>query len=299
MPKLLSLLLLLLPHCQHLVAQSLAPEAVLSTYVHTVGALAHDSLHGRPAGGAEEKLAIQIISQQLQPYPGAQILFQSFSFLAPDSAGKRKAQNILCFVDQQADSTIVIGAHYDHIGMGGKRSNSIGKRAVHNGADDNASGVALLLGLAQRFEEWKQPGYNYLFVAYSAHEVGLFGSEALAKKWKGKFKAPCLVLNFDMVGRMQPADPWFKVMGMERDSCMQAFFKENAQVGIHLGEDALLAQLDTRSFLAQGIRCLSLSTGSHTDYHKVSDDVAKINFEGIWQVQLGVEALLKQWPVCR
>lgn len=250
--------------------------------------LASDAMAGRPAGSAQERLAADFIAERLGSALKVKVKRQEFEFLAPDSAGSRKAKNVYAFVNNHAKQTILIGAHYDHIGMGGKRSLSFGRKEIHNGADDNASGVALLLALAESMPTWAGASYNYLFVAYSAHEVGLFGSAAFLGGLKPKYKPLAMALNFDMEGRMHPRERWLKVYGVEMDTLLQAQIKEGSKLNFRFAPDETLDQLDTKAFRASAIPCLSFSTGIHDDYHKPSDDADKINYAGMWEVQMVV-----------
>lgn len=113
---------------------------------------------------------------------------------------------ITAFVDRKSTKTILVGAHIDHLGLGGELSKSPGKNEVHPGADDNASGVAMLIELHNYFTEHNST-CNLLFVAYTGHELGLYGSEHLSKHWKKGWKTLYRVYNFDMIGRMDTLQP--------------------------------------------------------------------------------------------
>lgn len=279
--------------------QLLTRETLPAFYQQVVEALAHDSLQGRPMGSIYEQKAAAYIASHFKQAPGFIPRFHSFKLTAPDSATSSKSTNVFCWINNRADSTVLIGAHYDHLGLGGKRSLSLGKRGVHNGADDNASGVALLLGLARTYASWGSARYNYVFVAYSAHEVGLFGSSAFAKKAMKSYGPLALVLNFDMVGRMHPQENRLKVIGVGTTPLPFSSIEVlNPGLRFRAEQDSLLKQLDTRAFYAAGVPCLSFSTGVHDDYHKLSDDAGKINYQGILSLQVAVEGLLRCYPGC-
>ena len=108
--------------------------------------------------------------------------------------------NVVGYIDNNQDETIIIGAHYDHVGYGDFGSLYDGKKEVHNGADDNASGVSILINLAKGLSEITD--YNYLFIAFSGEEHGLFGSSYYAKNPTINLETVRFMINFDMVGRL-------------------------------------------------------------------------------------------------
>lgn len=250
---------------------------------------------GRPASSLYEKEVVGLLK-----YYFSQVKFrpmvQVFTYQHPDSLKRQKSMNVFSWINNHADSTILIGAHYDHIGMGGKLSRSFGKTDVHNGADDNASGIALLLGMAQRFGEWMSTEYNYVFVAYSAHEVGLFGSEKFYMKLKPRFRKLALAVNFDMVGRMSKSERWLKIFATENQVArINRIDATRFNLRTKVETDSTLNQLDTRIFYQNGVPCLSLTTGIHDDYHKITDDEAKINYQGICNIQEWLMNYLKHY----
>lgn len=255
--------------------------------------LASDSLQGRPCCSQYEIEASEYLAAEMRRINLGIVKFQSFTLLPSDSAKACKSRNLYCFVNNEHKKTVIIGAHYDHIGMGGVLSKSIGKSGIHPGADDNASGVALLLSLMKNAKGWMNKDYNYLFVTYSAHEVGLFGSAAFAKMATKKFKKIEVVLNFDMIGRMVESERWLVVYGGKDYKKVPTVFLEDGELVRGRMEDCTrLFQLDTKAFKEKGIPCLSFTTGIHTDYHKVSDKESEINYNGIYQIQKKIEQFL-------
>lgn len=280
----------------HLWSQVTDHDEIISYCQHVVRTLAHDSFQGREASSVYEKKAAEFIKAEFKKSTGKTARYQYFEYRLNDSAETRRSVNVFYYQDNKKDSTIIIGAHYDHIGLGGPLSMSLMKKGVHNGADDNASGVALLLSLAKRMNYWENKKYNYLFVAYSAHELGLYGSESFEKATRKKFKKIALVLNFDMVGRMHPEDKWLKIYGLENESAIVDSLKShNKNVNFRIEPDSFLRKLDTKAFAAKGIKCLSFSTGIQDDYHKISDVESKINYQGILLTQLVIESILKNY----
>lgn len=188
--------------------------------------------------------------------------------------------------DPRAEELIVVGAHYDHLGLGGPGSLAPDVEAPHNGADDNASGTAVLLGLAQYFAEHpeRRPARSLVFVAFAAEEMGLLGSDYFVTHAPFPLERVQAMVNFDMVGRL-------------RDGKLQVFGSETAEEF-----PALLDTLDARSelsltyigdgygpsdqtsFYARKIPVLHLFTGTHSEYHRPEDDWQLINAAGMAQV---------------
>jgi aminopeptidase YwaD len=189
---------------------------------------------------------------------------------------------------------IVIGAHMDHLGYGGP--SSLGDRrvrAIHNGADDNASGSALVMDL---LSELKDKGLKRSVVAvfFNAEEIGLLGSAHFVSSWSryegtyGKIKA---MLNFDMVGRLNK-----KVQIMAADSApewMETLKSvDSADKGLFEFLGPSVGSSDHASFAAAKIPVLFFTTGGHDDYHRPSDDSHKIDYSGLMKIRGFAEALV-------
>jgi hypothetical protein len=186
---------------------------------------------------------------------------------------------------------ILIGAHYDHLGFGEINSRSVGehKTEIHNGADDNGSGTASVIELAEYFEGLKKENpasitCNIVFCLWSAEELGLLGSNSFTSKLpiaKDKIKA---YLNYDMVGRLKDNHLDLQGIGsaIEWKSIAE---RKNVVSGFNLviGEDPYLPT-DATSFYLKGIPVASFFTGVHNDYHTYNDDVEFINFEGMQRI---------------
>ncbi|PHR24679.1 MAG: hypothetical protein COA38_16270 [Fluviicola sp.] len=245
--------------------------------------LASDSLKGRGTGSVEEQTAAEYISASLKK-SGYKVKKQKFSFVY-DSLNY-KSQNIIGFVNNRKDSTLLITAHYDHLGMGDYMSLS-GPGVIHNGADDNASGVALMLQLADDLVDSVQ-NYNLLIVGYAAHELGLFGSHYFSENLCPKYTEIVLAINFDMVGRMdKERHGYFQ----SSDVNLNALISNTERVKWTKSVKERLSKLDSKWFLESGVPSLTISTGIHLDYHKYSDDVQYINWDGIERIHVD----LKKW----
>ena len=128
------------------------------------------------------------------------------SFGVQQREKKVEAFNVIGFLDNQKPTTVVIGAHYDHLGWGGKGTGSLhkGEPAIHNGADDNASGTAAMIELARYVGKREDlTGHNYLFIAFTAEEMGLLGSNFFVNNPTYEIERMAYMVNMDMVGRLE------------------------------------------------------------------------------------------------
>jgi Zn-dependent M28 family amino/carboxypeptidase len=263
--------------------------------------LADDKLEGRQTGTEGEILASEYLVKRfkaigLQP-KGTEEFLQPFSF-KPKTDPHSEVQfttnqdstitghNVLGFIDNNAKTTVVIGAHYDHLGFGGEGSLYRGEdKAVHNGADDNASGVAVLLNLASRLKvkndqaEIKDKN-NYLFMAFSGEEMGLLGSNYFSKNPTIDAESINFMINMDMVGRMK-ADSTLAVYGTGTSPMFKQTLKANNDKFKLVENESGVGPSDHTSFYLIDIPVLHFFTGQHEDYHKPSDDSEKLNYEGM------------------
>jgi Zn-dependent M28 family amino/carboxypeptidase len=270
----------------------------VSYYKSILGVLANDSMCGRPPSTIYETKTLSFLTQEFKKLKSFKPQLYNFKYQIKDTGKVYEAKNIFCFINNKADSTILIGAHYDHIEPNSYLSRSLtNKNKIHNGADDNASGVSLLMGLAKNYNNWKNKKYNYLFVSYSAHEVGLYGSTAFAgycAKKNYKIKA---VFNFDMVGRLDKEAPVINFYGIQTvsDSLKNYFKNYTSTAKIYYDANDKIFESDCKAFADKGTICLFFSTGTHNDYHKITDDEDKINYDGILYIQKLVEHILKTY----
>jgi hypothetical protein len=182
------------------------------------------------------------------------------------------------------DEYVVIGAHYDHLGLGEFSSlapQSQGR--IHHGADDNASGTAVLLDLAHRLSQLPvKPPRSIVFVAFSAEELGLFGSRHFVEHWPG-IAATRAMVNLDMVGRLR--DSRLTVFGARSGDSLSAMVNAaGRQLGVEINESDGVGRSDHMSFYSKRIPVLHFFTGNHADYHRPSDTWDKLNFEGMSKV---------------
>lgn len=262
--------------------------------------LADDKLEGRGTGTQGEILAASHIAKRFKDLgllpKGTNEYIQAFTFTpktdphAEVKYGERSdeesltGRNVVGFIDNNAENTIVIGAHYDHLGMGDEGSLHRGDPMVHNGADDNASGVAVMLHLADKLLEGNTNN-NYLFIAFSGEEMGLLGSNYFVKNPTIDITKVNYMINMDMVGRLKK-NKALAIYGTGTSPIWQETIeKANSQHTFDLKMNTSgVGPSDHTSFYLQDIPVLHLFTGQHVDYHKPSDDFEKLNYEGMLQI---------------
>ncbi|WP_458628257.1 M28 family peptidase [Winogradskyella sp. PC D3.3] len=263
--------------------------------------LADDKLEGRQTGTEGEVLASEYLIKRfkeigVQP-KGTDGFLQSFSFkpktdphseveFTTNADSTITGHNVVGFIDNNAKTTVVIGAHYDHLGFGGEGSLYRGEdKAVHNGADDNASGVAVMLNLASRLKVKNDQSKikdknNYLFLAFSGEEMGLLGSNYFSKNPTIDAASINYMINMDMVGRMK-ADSTLAVYGTGTSPIFKQTLRSNNDKFKIVENESGVGPSDHTSFYLIDIPVLHFFTGQHEDYHKPGDDAEKLNYEGM------------------
>ena len=248
--------------------------------------LASDKMKGRGTGSKENLKAAEYVAKQFKKYKlspkGTDGYYQSFiarirRVVVQDSL--RETKNVIGFLDNGAENTVIIGAHFDHLGMGLQGSSKAEKPEgqIHNGADDNASGVAGLLELARYFSEnGVKENSNFLFVAFGAEELGLLGSRHFVNNPTIPLDKVNFMSNMDMIGRYN-ADRGIGIGGYGTSAEWPAIF-ENVKSDTKFFTDAAgSGGSDHGSFYAKKIPVLFFHTGGHDDYHKPTDDFEKVN----------------------
>ena len=260
-----------------------------------VAFLADDTLEGRQTGTPGEIKAAEYIQKRfkslgLQP-KGTNEFLQSFTFKPKTSPhdevkfdvngdGTITGNNVVGFLDNNAENTIIIGAHFDHLGYGGEGSlYRDSKKAIHNGADDNASGVAIMLNLISKLKE-KNTQNNYLFMAFSGEEMGLLGSNYFVKNPTIDTKKISYMINMDMVGRLKK-DSALAVYGTGTSPVFKQILEVRNNSFKLIQKESGVGPSDHTSFYLADIPVLHFFTGQHEDYHKPSDDSEKLNYEGM------------------
>ena len=267
--------------------------------------LASDLLEGRGTGSKGETMASTYIASRfdeigLTPKGNNNTWFHDYSFKEKtnphEAVGTGRVvhtKNVVGFIDNKAENTIIIGAHYDHLGFGGHGSLSVDS-AIHNGADDNASGVAALLILAERLKNSKTNNHNnYLFIAFSGEELGLFGSKSYVKNPTIDLTKVDYMINMDMVGRLNDESK-LAVYGTGTSPIWHGILDKIKVDGISgiVTHDSGIGPSDHTSFYLVGMPVLHFFTGQHSDYHKPSDDSELINYPGILAVTNYIDAVI-------
>jgi aminopeptidase YwaD len=195
---------------------------------------------------------------------------------------KAKTANVYAMLEGRSKRWIIFGAHYDHLGWGGQGSGSLkpDTHAIHFGADDNASGVALVLE-ASRVMSREKGDVGYIFVFFSGEELGLLGSKEFVKHLPVPKESVLVYFNFDMVGRVK--DSAFSLLGAQSGEGLEGIIDSIAKLKgyrVVFGQGAV-GPSDHTSFYLANIPVAFFFTGSHPDYHKPSDTPEKINYGGI------------------
>lgn len=199
---------------------------------------------------------------------------------------KLTGNNVLAYIDNHAAYTVVLGAHYDHLGHGedGNSLHAAKDGSIHNGADDNASGTAALMQLAERVKADELRKYNYLFMHFSAEELGLIGSKNIVKQLGLDSSKVAYMINMDMVGRLNDSTHALTVGGIGTSPEWGKVVNLYDQRFKIVVDSSGVGPSDHSSFYYQNIPVLFFFTGTHPDYHKPSDDANKINYDGEAQI---------------
>ncbi|HTU25008.1 MAG TPA: M20/M25/M40 family metallo-hydrolase [Pirellulales bacterium] len=270
---------------EHAARSNAASAITADAAKHHVEVLADDTFEGREAGSRGGRAAGLYIVKQLEAdeMPGGG---DKGSYYQTFGTGYSNILAVLAGSDPALkDQVIVVSAHYDHVGYGSRR-NSFGPIGqIHNGADDNASGVSLLLEVVDAFHLLGQPPKRtVLFAFWDGEEKGLLGSIHWVANPTVPLDHVVLNVNADMVGRARSMR--FEVSGSRTMPGLRRLFStENDATG--LGIDFpwdIKTNSDHYTFYKKQIPALLVHTGLHNDYHRPSDDVEKINSDGIRQI---------------
>jgi len=209
---------------------------------------------------------------------------------------RRTGHNVIGYIDNKASSTIVIGAHYDHLGYGEDGNSMLreGAKQVHNGADDNASGTAALIELGKILVKSKKArGNNYLLIAFSGEELGLLGSKYFSEHPTVDLSAVNYMINMDMVGRIDDKNT-VTIGGYGTSPTWGEVVHAQSKVPFTIKVDSSgTGPSDHTSFYRKNIPVLFFFTGTHSDYHKPSDDADKINYTGTLYIVRYINTLIE------
>lgn len=260
-----------------------------------VAFLSSDLLEGRETGKLGEDMAARYLVMRFEelgliPKGTEGSWYHTFDFtFNPNPHLKegeaRTGKNVVAALENGAEEWIVIGAHFDHLGYGHFGSRYTGKEErIHNGADDNASGVAAMLYLAEYLKQSEAKNFNYLFIGFSGEEMGLFGSKNYTMTPTIDLEKVNYMLNMDMIGRLNEE----KVLAISGTGTTPTWRKVLPEIEVNDLQikmtDSGVGPSDHTSFYLKDIPVLHFFTGQHTDYHKPEDDSHLVNYEGIFDI---------------
>jgi len=271
-----------------------------------VAYLASDELMGRGIDSEGLAEAADYVQRQFKEaglitkLPGGA---PSQTFTAPrkssDSMSKdtppRSERNVLGILPGKGphkDEVVILGAHYDHIGFGRRGPGDDRPREVHNGADDNASGTAVLMEVARRLGARKEPlDRTVLFIAFTGEERGLLGSRHYIKNPVFSLEKTVAMLNFDMVGRLRGDS--LMINGTATGKELSDLLDEaNSEIDLKLFKNPKnVGPSDQAPFFLVHIPAIHFFTGFHDCYHRPTDDVETLNCEGMVEISALVERL--------
>lgn len=267
--------------------KNLQPD--LSILEETLTHLCQPGFEGREAGSTQDSIVAMSIAHRMEQYGFEPLLSEGplHKFRVRDMESYNV---VMVFRTGQPAGSVLIGAHYDHLGMGGPGSGSLrpDTLAIHPGADDNASGVAAAMETARllaRQARREGLGKDILFASFGAEEKGTLGSAKLADTLDRLGLLPSFMINLDMVGRLR--DSVLQISGTgtfeEADSLLFARLGENVPLVLKTSPGGY-GPSDHSVFYRHKVPVLFFSTGAHTDYHTPFDSPDKINFSGLGHI---------------
>ncbi|MFZ5906166.1 MAG: M20/M25/M40 family metallo-hydrolase [Nitrospirota bacterium] len=267
--------------------------------LETIRYLSGEDLKGRGFGSEGLDKAAEFIAEKfrkagLKPLgdaPGS--YYQAWEEVGGEPEIRTQMKNIIgCIPGKQqgfSDQSVVVAAHYDHLGLGWPEAREGNKGKIHPGADDNASGVAVLLELAQNLGTYAAPGRSIIFIAFAGEEAGRRGSKyyvATGKKPDARYPIAetIAMVNLDTVGRL--GKNTLLILGSESAKEWVHIFRGAGSVSgadIEMAEEGLDSS-DHISFRQAGVPAVQLFAGAHADYHRPTDTAEKIDAEGLVKV---------------
>lgn len=253
------------------------------------------------AGGVEDSLASLQKALEKDRKPLSRDLSASVSIKTGLKPLVIRTRNVLGLLkgEDGASETIVVGAHYDHLGVVPRQFERANDQSfIHNGADDNASGTSAVIELARGLAKEGKLRRNVLFAAFSAEELGLYGSRAFVRKPTVPLSAVKAMINFDMVGRLDLDS--FTVFGVPSAAEFAPLVdREAKRLGLeYRAPKSLVGNSDHAAFLAEEIPYLFPFTGMHSQYHRPEDDVELIDGEGGAKVVRMFDGIIRELATC-
>jgi len=270
---------------------TLAPVFSEKRMMEHIEFLASDELKGRGLGTPELDVAANYIADQFKAYglqPMDKSYFQEFAHTFADK-GEIQMKNVIGIIPgtdvKLKDSPVVLSAHYDHLGLGWPDVRKGNEGKIHHGADDNASGVAVLLEVAKSMAKTVRPKRTIIFVAFTGEEAGLIGSRYFVSQLKKHYKGDVIAdINLDTDGRLFDN----KLMVINSSSAKEwkfVFMGTDYTTGVKT--ELITQDLDASdqvAFIEKGIPAVQLFSGPNEDYHRPTDTFDKIDGKGLVKV---------------
>ena len=284
--------------CGRKTSMELGDSGLVEIMKKDVMVLADDKMAGREAGTVGEKMAAAYIKERMEKIglkPGFENSFyqdfdrriRSNPHATTDSPDDKvvNVRNVAGMVDNGKKGWVVIGAHYDHLGYGQEGSLHTGDPMIHNGADDNASGVGILLSLADQLQNNDiTEEHNIIFIGFSGEEKGLWGSNYYVKNAQYNMEDVSYMFNMDMVGRLNSENK-LAVNGTGTSPIFEKVLNDKNTMGFSLVFSASgVGPSDHTSFYLENVPVLHFFTGQHPDYHRPSDDPNLLNYDGMGKI---------------
>ncbi|MBK7182756.1 MAG: M28 family peptidase [Bacteroidetes bacterium] len=261
-----------------------------------VNFLSNKKLKGRLTGSQQELTAANYIAKNLKSFgliPKGNIssYYYSYKFkqarFAGDTVGGKLVSgiNVVAYLDNHCDSTIIISAHYDHLGL------TTDQTSYYPGANDNASGVAALIELARHFSlNKRKEKFNILFICFSGHEQDFVGSKSFSEKPTIDFSFVKFHLNLDKLGSLDNARNNLFFEGLDKISVAENVLNE---VGFKKN-DLPISTSDASAFKNYSFPTVLISTGNNGENNPLKDEVKKLNFEGEKKVMIFITKLIEK-----
>jgi hypothetical protein len=292
----LPLLLKLLPAAEAELSAEIGAHE-LRAHVYRLASPEFMGRRGAGAARAARHLADAFARLGLQPAFGSSYYQEIPSLLADDQRPSFLGRNVGAVLPgsdpQLRDDWIVLSAHYDHLGRQGDQ--------IFPGADDNASGVAMLLEVAEHFAlAPERPRRTLVFVAFDLEETGLLGSAHFAARPPRPFVRLKAFLTADMIGRSMGnlMDEYVFVLGSETSAQLRRLVADvRPEAGIRVGRvgaDLIGTRSDYGPFRDRHVPFLFFSTGPHPDYHRPSDLPERLDYEKLRKVSVWISALVRR-----
>jgi len=261
-----------------------AAKGAIALILFNSSSIADNIIFNPRDSGAQTKIPVVYLTKQaVQKYCSDRSAILDVELNVAVKERKRTASNVIGYIDNGAAATVVFGAHYDHLGYGEDGNSMDTGYVIRNGADDNASGTAALIELARLLKNDPNRQNNYLFIAFSAEEMGLYGS----KFWLNNrtISTPInYMINLDMVGRYDITRK-LTIGGIGTSPVWSTVLSTLSNPAIMYRIDSSgNGPSDHAAFYNKDIPVLFFFTGIHSDYHRATDDWDKLNFEGQLQI---------------